>query len=96
MTEAVYGQAVGWLDRNVSHILPDDGSYGIDHILEKARQVVRRKGVRILVIDPMNRLEQRLEPGQTEMDYITDTLNKLGRFATRNQCLVILVGHPAR
>ena len=71
MTEAVYGQAVGWLDRNVSHILPDDGSYGIDHILEKARQVVRRKGVRILVIDPMNRLEQRLEPGQTEMDYIT-------------------------
>ena len=47
MTEAVYGQAVGWLDRNVSHILPDDGSYGIDHILEKARQVVRRKGVRI-------------------------------------------------
>ena len=26
----------------------------------------------------MNRLEQRLEPGQTEMDYITDTLNKLG------------------
>ena len=96
MTEAVYGQAVGWLDRNVSHILPDDGSYGIDHILEKARQVVRRKGVRILVIDPMNRLEQRLEPGQTEMDYITDTLNKLGRFATRNQCLVILVGHPRK
>ena len=85
-----------WLDRNVSHILPDDGSYGIDHILEKARQVVRRKGVRILVIDPMNRLEQRLEPGQTEMDYITDTLNKLGRFATRNQCLVILVAHPRK
>ena len=96
MTEAVYGQAVGWLHRNVSHILPDDGSYGIDHILEKARQVVRRKGVRILVIDPMNRLEQRLEPGQTEMDYITDTLNKLGRFATRNQCLVILVAHPRK
>ena len=56
----------------------------------------RRKGVRILVIDPMNRLEQRLEPGQTEMDYITDTLNKLGRFATRNQCLVILVAHPRK
>ena len=45
---------------------------------------------------PMNRLEQRLEPGQTEMDYITDTLNKLGRFATASQCLVILVAHPAR
>ena len=96
MTEAVYEQAVGWLDRNVSHILPDDGSYGIDHILEKAHQVVRRKGVRILIIDPMNRLEQHLEPGQTEMAYITDTLNKLGRFAILNQCLVILVAHPRK
>ena len=80
MTEAVYEQAVGWLDRNVSHILPDDGSYGIDHILEKARQVVRRKGVRILIIDPMNRLEQHLEPGQTEMAYITDTPEQAGTF----------------
>ena len=57
---------------------------------------MRRKGVRILVIDPMNRLEQHLEPGQTEMAYITDTLNKLGRFAILNQCLVILVAHPRK
>ena len=44
MTEAVYEQAVGWLDRNVSHILPDDGSYGIDHILEKAAKWCAAKG----------------------------------------------------
>ena len=78
MTEAVYGQAVGWLDRNVSHILPDDGSYGIDHILEKARPGGAPQRGAHPRHRPMNRLEQRLEPGQTEMDYITDTLNKLG------------------
>ena len=96
MTEAIYEQTVNWLARNVSHILPGDGSYTIDNILEKARQVVRRKGVRTIVIDPMNRLEQQLEPGQTEMSYITSVLNKLGRFATLNHCLVILVVHPRK
>ena len=85
MTEAVYGQAVGWLDRNVSHILPDDGSYGIDHILEKARQVVRRKGG----AHPRHRPHE--PPGTTSgtgADGNGTTsptlLNKLGRFATRS------------
>lgn len=96
MTEAIYEQTVEWLTDNVTHILPDDNGSTIDRILEKARQVVRRKGVRTLVIDPMNRIDQQLAPGQTEKDHITDTLNKLGRFATRNRCLVILVAHPRK
>lgn len=96
MTEEVYGETVEWLADNVTHILPDEGSSTIDVILEKARQVVRRKGVRTIVIDPMNRIDQQLAPGQTEADHITATLNKLGRFATRNRCLVILVAHPRK
>lgn len=96
MTEGIYKRTVEWLARNVTHILPDEGNCTIDRILEKARQVVRRKGARTLVIDPMNRIDQQLAPGQTEMDHITATLNKLGRFATRNRCLVILVAHPRK
>ncbi|WP_418697877.1 DnaB-like helicase C-terminal domain-containing protein [Bacteroides sp.] len=96
MTEAIYNRTVGWLAGNVSHILPDNGSYTIDAILEKARQVVRRRGARTIVLDPMNRLEQQLEPGQTEMSYITSVLSKLGRFAAQNRCLVILVAHPRK
>jgi len=68
----------------VTHILPDSGSYTVDCILEKARQLVRRRGVRILVVDPLNRIDQQLEPGQTELQYITSLLNKLSRFALQH------------
>ena len=94
MTEELYDQARQWLAANVTHILPGDGAYRIDDILLKARQLVRRRGVRTLVIDPMNRLEQ--DSGMTERDFIRSVLNKLCRFAQRNRCLVILVAHPRK
>lgn len=96
MTEELYNHAVNWLTANVTHILPGTEACTIDHILEKARQLVYRRGVRILVIDPLNRLDQQLEPGQTELMYITSLLGKLGRFAAQHKCLVILVAHPRK
>ena len=96
MTEALYNRTTRWLTDNVTHILPDSGSYTVDCILEKARQLVRRRGVRILVVDPLNRIDQQLEPGQTELQYITSLLNKLSRFALQHKCLVILVAHPRK
>lgn len=77
MTEELYDQARQWLAANVTHILPGDGAYRIDDTLLKARQLVRRRGVRTLVIDPMNRLEQ--DSGMTERDFIRSVLNKLCR-----------------
>ena len=96
MTETLYNRVVRWLTDNVTHILPDTGSYTVDCILEKARQLVRRRGMRIFVIDPLNRIDQQLEPGQTELQYITSLLNKLSRFAQQHKCLIILVAHPRK
>lgn len=94
MTEDLYQQTVRWLADNVTHILPGSKAYNIDDILEKARQLVRRRGVRILVIDPLNRLEQ--DSGMTEREFIRSVLNKLCRFAAQQQCLVILIAHPRK
>lgn len=96
MTEELFDRTERWLTENVTHILPGNEAYTIDNILEKARQLVYRRGVRTVIIDPLNRLEQRLEQGQTEMDYITSVLNKLSRFAAQHKCLVILVAHPRK
>lgn len=96
MTEELYNHTLKWLSDNVTHILPGSEAYTVDLILEKARQLVYRRGVRILVIDPLNRLDQQLEPGQTELMYITALLGKLCRFAAQHKCLVILVAHPRK
>lgn len=94
MTEALYQQVARWLADNVTHILPGGQAYSIDNILEKARQLVRRRGVRTVVIDPLNRLEQT--EGMTEREFIRSLLNKLSRFATQHKCLVILIAHPRK
>lgn len=94
MTEDLYQQTVRWLADNVTHILPGSKAYNIDDILEKARQLVRRRGVRTVVIDPLNRLEQ--DSGMTEREFIRSVLNKLCRFASQQQCLVILIAHPRK
>lgn len=94
MTEMMYQQVAQWMADNVTHILPGGQAYSIDNILEKARQLVRRRGVRTLVIDPLNRLEQT--EGMTEREFIRSLLNKLSRFATQYKCLVILIAHPRK
>ena len=94
MTEELYRQIVQWEADNVTHILPGENAYRIDDILVKARQLVRRRGVRTLVVDPMNRLEQ--DSSMSEREFIRAVLNKLCRFAQRNHCLVILVAHPRK
>ncbi len=94
MTEAMYRQVADWLAGNVTHILPGGQAYSIDNILDKARQLVHRRGVRTVVIDPLNRLEQT--EGMTEREFIRSLLNKLSRFATQHKCLVILIAHPRK
>lgn len=87
---------VGWLSENIFHLQPGTDAYTLDRVLGTARRMVVRNGIRILVIDPLNRLEQQLAPGQTELQYISDLLNRLTRFAVQNRCLVILVAHPRK
>jgi twinkle protein len=97
MTEELYEQVTHWLADNVTHILPEDeDGYTLDNILTIARQLVARRGVRILVLDPLNRIEQKLEQGQTELQYLSSLLNRLVRFAQQHRVLVILVAHPRK
>lgn len=95
MTEALYRAAADYLAAHITHILPADG-YTVDDILEKGRQLVARRGIRIFVVDPLNRLEHSVPTGQTETQYLSTLLNRLSAFAVRNRCLVILVAHPRK
>lgn len=93
--EALYRRVTDYLAKRVCHILPKD-DFTIDTVLEKARELVHRRGIRVLVIDPLNRLEHVIPPGQTETQYISSLLNRLSGFAVRHRCLVVLVAHPRK
>ena len=87
--------AVSYLSHNFFDILPEEG-YRVDTILERAEALVRRKGIRVFILDPYNCLEHQIPTGQSETQYISEFLEKLRSFARRRQVLVILAAHPVK
>lgn len=88
-----YKQAKEYMSDNFHFICPDE-NYTLDTILEKARFLVRRFGVRGIVIDPWNRLEHQIPPAMTETNYIGACMDKLTNFAQREDVLVFIMAHP--
>ena len=82
------------LEDNFYFISPAD-NFRVDTILEKAKFLVRRRGIKALVIDPYNRLESQ-QGNRNETQYISELLDKLTNFAQINDILIILMAHPTK
>ena len=95
MTQLEFDAAVRYLTNNFFDILPEE-NYRVDTILEKAEALVRRKGIRVFILDPYNCLEHQIPHGQSETQYISEFLEKLRSFARRRQVLVVLAAHPVK
>ena len=95
ITPTEFEAAVNYLSHNFFDILPEEG-YRVDTILEKAEALVRRKGIRVFILDPYNCLEHQIPSGQSETQYISEFLEKLRSFARRRQVLVVLAAHPTK
>ncbi len=94
LTFGEYKQVKQHLETDFFFIAPKD-DYRLDTILERAKFLVRRKGIKALVIDPYNRLEDEGE-GQNETKYISKMLDRLTNFAQQNDVLIILMAHPTK
>lgn len=94
LNENAYIQAKDYLRENVFHVYPTEGYY-LDYIIEKAEYLVKRKGVRMLVIDPYNRLESQ-QGSKSETQYISEILDKLTLTAQKLDILIFLVAHPRK
>lgn len=90
-----YTYAKKHLSANFYFISPND-DYKPETILSAAKALVRRSGIKGVVIDPYNYLEAQMERGQNETQYISELLGKLKTFAKMNDVLIILVAHPAK
>jgi twinkle protein len=86
-----------WLKEHFSIILPDeDDNWSIDGVLELAKVLVYRKGMKGLVIDPWNELDHSRPSNQTETEYVSSVLTKIRQFARNYDVHVWLVAHPAK
>lgn len=90
-----YDMAYEYISENYFWILNED-DLGIEKILENAKFLVKSKGIKILVIDPYNKIDHQFNNKISETQYISKFLDKLIMFGKLNNILIFLVAHPRK
>jgi twinkle protein len=65
-------------------------------ILDKAKELVIRKGIKGLLIDPWNYIEHEIPDGYSETQYVSECLTEIKNFALKNGVHVFLIAHPTK
>ena len=89
---------MGWLNRYFKFIRYNDwrkATPTIDSILDQARMLVMRHGIKGLVIDPYNELDRPMGEN-SETEYVSIMLAKVRQFAESHDCHVWFVAHPKK
>lgn len=88
--------AKDFISSHFMFIEPEDNDYTLDNILEKGKSLVKRRGIRGLLIDPWNKLEHNMAKGDNETMYISKELDKVIRFDQANSVFTIIIAHPTK
>ena len=91
---AAFEEAFNWVTNNFYFI--EKERYDLDEILDKAAELVKRKGIKLLVIDPYNKVSMKGKTSMNINDYTMEYLAKIDAFVRKYDCLCILVAHPTK
>ena len=70
--------------------------YDLDSVLKKGAELVKRKGIKCLVIDPFNKVKMKGASDMTIPDATMEYLARIEAFAKKYDVLVIIVAHPTK
>ena len=70
--------------------------YDLDSVLNKGAQLVKRKGIKCLVIDPYNKIKMNGSASMSIPDATMEYLTRIEAFAKKFDVLVIVVAHPTK
>lgn len=86
--------ALKFINDHFSFMLPDFPT--IDGLLEIGQELVVRRGIRGLIVDPWNEINPERAGTMSETDYVSAALTKIRTFARRNQVHIWVVAHPTK
>ena len=89
-----WNKSFDWVNDNFYFI--DMDRFFLDEVLAKGAELVKRKGIKVLVIDPFNKVAM---PGKSKMsitDYTMEYLQKIDEFCRKYDVLAIIVAHPTK
>lgn len=84
------------LKSNFSFINTTETDISIDGILSKTTELVLRKGIKGLLIDPWNYIEHNIPNGYSETQYVSECLTKIKKTALKLGIHIIIIAHPTK
>ena len=89
-----WDQVADHCNSNFYHI--DMDRYSLEGVLRKGAELVKRKGIKCLVIDPFNKVRDYDGNSGDVNAYTLEYLTKIEIFAKKYDVLVIVVAHPTK
>ena len=89
-----WNQVADHCNNNFFHI--DMERYTLESVLRKGAELVKRKGIKCLVIDPFNKIRDVDAKTEDVNRYTMEYLTKIETFAKKFDVLVFVVAHPTK
>lgn len=93
-TDSIFGEPFEFIGEHFLRF-DIDRMWTVDEIIERTELAVKKYGVKTLVIDPYNRLNNKILNNREDL-YVGSILAKLSMLAKRLDILVIFVAHPKK
>jgi twinkle protein len=74
----------------------DMDKYNLESVLRKGAELVKRKGIKCLVIDPYNKIRDAHAVSDDVNRYTMDYLSKIESFCKKYDVLTFIVAHPTK
>jgi len=81
---------------NDNYFFIDMDKYSLESVLRKGAELVKRKGIKCLVIDPFNKIRDTNAASDDVNRYTMDYLAKIETFCKKYDVLVFIVAHPTK
>jgi twinkle protein len=86
--------AIGFLDDHFVFLMPELPT--VEGLIERLKCIVKRRGIRGVVLDPWNEIDHTRTGGLSETEYISQSLSKLRAFARAHGVHLWIVAHPTK
>jgi len=96
LTRQQFEEGLLFTDEYFKFINTDEVTATVDTIIEKAEQLVKKYGIKALIISPWNCFEHAIPQGSNETLYVSQVLGKLITFLKKYDVHCFLIAHPTK
>lgn len=96
VNEKEFEYGVFMVDKYFHFVNTDEVDVTMEGIIDKAKQLVKRYGIKGMMINPWNWIEHKIPKGYNETQYVSEVLSKLLFFLKHYGVHCFLIAHPTK